>query len=110
MARKRWSEFSDLKTTEKYLKNQKIFSQGDIADAVYFILKGRVKITVLSEHGKEAVVGIFRSKNHRKISQEPEDIQPGRYRRRRLLHPQGPGEDHRAFRTWQGSGGRNFPI
>lgn len=47
------------KITEKYFKNQKIFSQGDTADAVLFILKGRVKITVLSEHGKEAVVGIF---------------------------------------------------
>ena len=44
---------------EKYAKNQKIFSQGDVADRVYFILKGKVKITVLSEHGKEAVVAIF---------------------------------------------------
>src|ERR1700681_226281 len=44
---------------EKYPKNQKIFSQGDVADAVFFIQKGKVKITVLSEHGKEAVVGIF---------------------------------------------------
>jgi CRP/FNR family cyclic AMP-dependent transcriptional regulator len=47
------------KTIEKYKKNQKIFSQGDAADAVFFIQKGKVKITVLSEHGKEAVVGIF---------------------------------------------------
>jgi len=47
------------KTVEKYRKNQKIFSQGDIADTVFFIQKGKVKITVLSEHGKEAVVGIF---------------------------------------------------
>ena len=47
------------KTIERYAKNQKIFSQGDVADAVFFILKGRVKMTVLSEHGKEAVVGIF---------------------------------------------------
>jgi CRP/FNR family transcriptional regulator, cyclic AMP receptor protein len=47
------------KTVEKYGKNQKIFSQGDVADTVFFIQKGRVKITVLSEHGKEAVVGIF---------------------------------------------------
>ena len=45
-------------TIEKYPKNQKIFSQGDAADAVYFVQKGKVKITVLSEHGKEAVVGI----------------------------------------------------
>jgi CRP-like cAMP-binding protein len=47
------------KTIEKYTKNHKIFSQGDAADAVFFIQSGKVKITVLSEHGKEAVVGIF---------------------------------------------------
>src|SRR3977135_2896750 len=47
------------KTVERYRKNQKIFSQGDIADTVFFIQKGKVKITVISEHGKEAVVGIF---------------------------------------------------
>src|SRR6202158_4428965 len=47
------------KTIEGYAKNQKIFSQGDVADSVFFIRKGKVKITVLSEHGKEAVVGIF---------------------------------------------------
>src|SRR3979490_825167 len=47
------------KTVERYRKNQKIFGQGDIADTVYFIRKGKVKITVLSEHGKEAVVGIL---------------------------------------------------
>jgi CRP/FNR family cyclic AMP-dependent transcriptional regulator len=47
------------RTVEKYDKNQKIFSQGDVADAVFFIQKGKVKITVLSEHGKEAVVGIL---------------------------------------------------
>ena len=47
------------KTIEKYTKNQIIYSQGDVADTVFFIRKGKVKITVLSEHGKEAVVGIF---------------------------------------------------
>jgi CRP-like cAMP-binding protein len=47
------------KTIEKYVKNDKIFSQGEVADTVFFIQEGRVKITVLSEHGKEAVVGIF---------------------------------------------------
>jgi CRP/FNR family cyclic AMP-dependent transcriptional regulator len=46
------------KTVERYLKNQKIFSQGEPADTVFYIQKGKVKITVLSEHGKEAVVGI----------------------------------------------------
>jgi CRP-like cAMP-binding protein len=40
------------KTIERYAKNQKIFSQGDVADTVFFIQKGKVKITVLSElHG-----------------------------------------------------------
>jgi CRP/FNR family cyclic AMP-dependent transcriptional regulator len=46
-------------STARFCKNQKIFSQGEIADSVFFIQKGKVKITVLSEHGKEAVVGIF---------------------------------------------------
>jgi CRP/FNR family cyclic AMP-dependent transcriptional regulator len=47
------------KTIEKYLKNQQIFTQGESADSVFYIQKGKVKITVLSEHGKEAVVGIL---------------------------------------------------
>lgn len=47
------------RTIERYEKNQKIFSQGDAAESVFFIHKGKVKITVLSEHGKEAVVGLF---------------------------------------------------
>jgi CRP/FNR family transcriptional regulator, cyclic AMP receptor protein len=36
-----------------------IFSQGDPADAVFYIHKGKVKLTVLSRQGKEAVVGIL---------------------------------------------------
>src|SRR5688572_23375913 len=47
------------RATERYGKNQKIFSQGDAAESVFFIHKGKVKVTVLSEHGKEAVVGLF---------------------------------------------------
>lgn len=47
------------RTIERYEKNQKIFSQGDAAESVFFIHKGKVKMTVLSEHGKEAVVGIL---------------------------------------------------
>jgi CRP-like cAMP-binding protein len=46
------------RATEKYEKNWKIFSQGEVADTVFFIQKGKVKITVLSEQGKEAVVAI----------------------------------------------------
>ena len=39
----------------KYRMNQKVFSQGHSADAVFYIQKGKVKITVVSEQGKEAV-------------------------------------------------------
>jgi CRP/FNR family transcriptional regulator, cyclic AMP receptor protein len=47
------------KTVERYARNQTIYSQGDVADEVFFIQNGKVKVTVLSEHGKEAVVGIL---------------------------------------------------
>jgi CRP/FNR family cyclic AMP-dependent transcriptional regulator len=47
------------KKIEKYQKHRIIFAQGEIADTVFYIQKGRVKVTVSSEHGKEAVVGIL---------------------------------------------------
>ena len=47
------------KTVERYAKGQKVFSQGEVADTVFFIQEGKVKLTVLSDFGKEAVVGIF---------------------------------------------------
>jgi CRP/FNR family cyclic AMP-dependent transcriptional regulator len=47
------------KSILKFEKNQHVFEQGDVADAVFYIQKGSVKLTVLSEHGKEAVVGIL---------------------------------------------------
>src|SRR3984957_16961610 len=47
------------KTILKFEKNQHVFKQGDVADAVFYIQKGNVKLTVLSEQGKEAVVGIL---------------------------------------------------
>ena len=43
----------------KYRKDQIVFSQGDPADAVFYIQKGKVKITVISEQGKGAVVAIL---------------------------------------------------
>jgi CRP/FNR family cyclic AMP-dependent transcriptional regulator len=47
------------KTILKIKRNQRVFEQGGPADAVFYIQKGRVKLTVLSEQGKEAVVGIL---------------------------------------------------
>ena len=43
----------------EFHKNQHVFEQGDVADTVFYIQKGRVKLTVLSEQGKEAVVAIL---------------------------------------------------
>ena len=36
-----------------------LFTQGDDADAIFYIRKGKVKVTVVSKHGKEAVVAIL---------------------------------------------------
>ena len=47
------------KTTLQTSKEQLIFSQGDSADAVFYIQAGRVKLTVVSQQGKEAVVGVL---------------------------------------------------
>ena len=46
------------KTISNYGKNQAIFSQGDAADSVFYIRDGKVKVTVRSDQGKEAVVAI----------------------------------------------------
>jgi CRP-like cAMP-binding protein len=42
-----------------YRKDQVVFAQGDAADAVFYIQNGKVKLTVVSEQGKEAVVAIL---------------------------------------------------
>jgi len=41
-----------------FQKGEKIFSQGDPADSIYFIQSGRIKITVVSAAGKEAVLAM----------------------------------------------------
>jgi CRP-like cAMP-binding protein len=47
------------KTISQYRKDQIIFSQGQVADAVFYIQQGRIKLTVVSEQGREAVVAIL---------------------------------------------------
>ena len=46
------------RTMSNYGKNQTIFSQGEAADSVFYIQEGKVKISVRSDQGKEAVVAI----------------------------------------------------
>jgi CRP/FNR family transcriptional regulator, cyclic AMP receptor protein len=53
------AKVGDGKTVAEYHKDQVVFSQGSEADAVFYIQKGKIKLTVVSEQGKEAVVGIL---------------------------------------------------
>jgi CRP/FNR family transcriptional regulator, cyclic AMP receptor protein len=43
----------------EFEKDKNVFEQGDVADTIYYIQRGRIKLTVLSDQGKEAVVGIL---------------------------------------------------
>jgi CRP/FNR family cyclic AMP-dependent transcriptional regulator len=47
------------RSIDKYRKGRVVFSQGEIGDAVFYVQKGKVKVTVISEQGKEAVVAIL---------------------------------------------------
>lgn len=47
------------KTSREYESGEAVFSQGDKAEAVYYIQSGKVKLTVVSKRGKEAVVAIL---------------------------------------------------
>ena len=53
------SRVGEGRTTAEYDKNQIVFAQGDAANAILYLQKGRVKLTVVSHHGKEAVVAIL---------------------------------------------------
>ncbi len=46
------------KTLLNLQKNDRVFSQGDLADAVFYIQKGRIKVTVGSKNGKEATIAL----------------------------------------------------
>ena len=53
------AKMGEGKTILEFSKDQVVFAQGDAADTVFYIQSGRVKVVVISEQGKEAVVGIF---------------------------------------------------
>jgi CRP-like cAMP-binding protein len=42
-----------------YRRNQIVFSQGELADSIFYIHEGELKLAVLSEQGKEAIVAIL---------------------------------------------------
>ncbi|MET0867761.1 MAG: Crp/Fnr family transcriptional regulator [Pseudorhodoplanes sp.] len=47
------------RTISAHKKNHVIFAQGDVSDSVFYIKKGKVKVTVVSKLGKEAVIAIL---------------------------------------------------
>ena len=49
------------RTVSKYAINQTIYQQGDPAVSIFYILTGRVKLTVASEEGKEAVIAFLKA-------------------------------------------------
>jgi CRP-like cAMP-binding protein len=53
------AQVGEGKTILEFRKDSVVFAQGDAANTVFYILKGRVKVIVISEQGKEAVVGIL---------------------------------------------------
>jgi CRP/FNR family transcriptional regulator, cyclic AMP receptor protein len=53
------AKVGDGKAISIYQNGEVVFSQGEGGDAVFYIQKGEIKLTVISEQGKEAVVGIL---------------------------------------------------
>jgi CRP/FNR family transcriptional regulator, cyclic AMP receptor protein len=53
------SKVNGGRTISNYRKNQIIYTQGEAADSVFYIQSGKVKKTVVSEQGKEAVVALL---------------------------------------------------
>jgi CRP/FNR family cyclic AMP-dependent transcriptional regulator len=57
------ARMSGGKSEVKFHRDQIVYSQGDSADSVFYVASGKVKVTVVSELGKEAVVAILEAGN-----------------------------------------------
>lgn len=53
------SKLDGGRSTAEFRKDQIIFSQGEAADAAFFVQRGKVRVSVLSERGKEAIVAML---------------------------------------------------
>jgi CRP-like cAMP-binding protein len=69
------------RAASSYASGQVIFAQGDPADAVFYVETGRVKLTIVSGQGKEAVVGIYSATDLRR-SELSGSTPPHRHRHR----------------------------
>ena len=47
------------RTIATFVKKERVFEQGDVADAGFYIQKGKVRLSVVSKRGKEATIGIL---------------------------------------------------
>jgi CRP-like cAMP-binding protein len=47
------------RSTSDYVKNSDVFVQGTVADSIFYLQEGRVKVTVTSEQGEEATIAIL---------------------------------------------------
>jgi CRP/FNR family transcriptional regulator, cyclic AMP receptor protein len=52
-------------TVSIYRRGEVVFTQGDPADCIFFIREGKVKVTVVSQQGKEAVIAFLDRRFHR---------------------------------------------
>jgi CRP/FNR family transcriptional regulator, cyclic AMP receptor protein len=53
------AKIGDGRTIVRVRKNERVYAQGDACDAIFYIQKGKVKLTVVSEKGKEATIAIL---------------------------------------------------
>jgi CRP/FNR family cyclic AMP-dependent transcriptional regulator len=53
------SKVGQGRTIKEHPSKQVVFSQGDPADSIFYIHKGKIKLTVVSNRGKEAVIAIL---------------------------------------------------
>lgn len=61
LIREHWNELQVFTATQRFARNQAIFSVGDPADAMCLIESGRVKVSQLSADGKEQIVAIYQT-------------------------------------------------
>jgi len=53
------STIGEGRRTLRFSKKQTVFAQGDATDAVFYVQRGKIKLTVISSNGKEATIGIL---------------------------------------------------
>jgi CRP/FNR family transcriptional regulator, cyclic AMP receptor protein len=51
------------RTIATFTKKQRVFVQGDSSDAVFYIQKGKVRLSVVSKKGKEATIGVLNERD-----------------------------------------------